>query len=139
MTKISLYFPWRKEYNINVKEMDNQHNSLVSLINDLQQAVNEGQGSERMGEILNSLLAYTDKHFAAEEKLMKKHGFPGFDEHKGKHIKMRGKVQSLIRDYNAGRASITFSVLKFLQDWLIKHIMETDRKYAAYLNKKGIS
>ncbi len=46
MTRVSLYFPWRSEYNRNLKEMDNQHISLVSLINDLQGAVNEGEGSD---------------------------------------------------------------------------------------------
>ena len=139
MSKLSLYFPWRSEYNINVKEMDNQHISLVSLINDLQQALNEGEGSERLGDILNRLLEYTDRHFTAEEKLMKKHGYPGYEEHKRRHGKMREKVYSLIRDYNSGRTSLTFSVLTFLQNWLIRHIMETDRTYAIYLNKKGVN
>jgi len=138
MQKMASYFPWRKEYNINVKDMDNQHVVLVGIINELQQAINAGEGKEKLGKILKELLAYTDKHFAAEEKLMKKRGYPRYEEHRGKHIKMRAKVESLIRDYNSGQVSMTFAVLKFLQDWLIKHIMGTDKDYGEYLNRKGI-
>jgi hemerythrin len=139
MEKVSSAFPWRNEFNLNVKEMDKQHRVLVGIISTLQQAVKNGEGKLKLAEVLESLLAYTDKHFAAEEKLMKKHGYPGYNEHKSKHIKMRGKVLSLIKDYNDGRVTISFSVLTFLQNWLSKHIMETDMKYAAYLNKKGVS
>ena len=139
MEKISSAFPWRNEFNLNVKEMDKQHRVLVGIISDLQDAVKNGEGKVKLAEVLESLLAYTDKHFAAEEKLMKKHGYPGYNEHKSKHIKMRGKVLSLIEDYNDGRVTISFSVLTFLQNWLSKHIMGTDMKYAAYLNKKGVN
>ena len=139
MKRSSSYFPWRSEYNLNVREMDNQHKELVSIISDLQKAINEGEGKERLGQVLESLIKYTDFHFASEEKLMKKHGYPGCDEHGIKHVKMRARVLSLIHDYNSGGMAKTFSVLKFLQDWLIKHILETDRNYADYLNRKGIN
>ena len=139
MEKISSSFFWRNEFNLNIREMDKQHRVLVGIINDLQQAVKDGYGKERLGDILERLLEYTDKHFADEEKLMKKHGYPGYNEHKGKHIKMKAKVQSLVRDYNSGRVTMSFSVLTFLQDWLSKHIMGTDMMYATYLNKKGIN
>ncbi len=139
MEKITSAFPWRKEFNLNVKEMDKQHRVLVGIISDLQDAVKNGEGKVKLAEVLERLLAYTDKHFAAEEKLMKKHGYPGYNEHKSKHIKMRGKVLSLVKDYNDGRVTISFSVLTFLQNWLSKHILGTDMKYAAYLNQKGVS
>jgi len=139
MKNVSLFFPWRNEFNLNIKEMDLQHRELVRIISDLQQAVRDGEGKERLGEILGNLLSYTDKHFAAEEKLMKKYAYPGYNEHKSKHIKMRAKVHSLIHDYKGGKVTMTFSVLTFLQDWLSKHIMGTDKKYAIYLNEKGIS
>ena len=138
MQKVSLYFPWRKDFELNIRDMDNQHRELVSIINSLQGAINEGLGKERLAEILEKLLSYTDFHFAAEEKLLKKHGYPGFEEHRRKHVAMRGKVLALIQDYKGGRVTMTFSVLKFLQDWLSKHIMGTDKKYSAYLAGKGV-
>ncbi|MDH3976467.1 MAG: bacteriohemerythrin [Deltaproteobacteria bacterium] len=139
MSKISLFFPWRKEFEVNIREIDNQHKELVKIINSLQEAINLGEGKERLAQVLENLLAYTDFHFAAEEKLLKKHGYPHYEEHKRKHIAMREKVISLIQDYNRGRIAMTFSVLKFLQDWLSKHIMGTDKLYGEYLNKKGVS
>ncbi|MBE9536529.1 MAG: hemerythrin family protein [Proteobacteria bacterium] len=127
-------FNWRKEFSIGVDEMDKQHMELVRIINDIHQAINEGRGKERLGGMLDRLLKYTDYHFAAEEKLMKKHRYPPYEEHKGKHAAMRKKVLSLIRESSGGREAMIYSVLDFLQGWLTKHIMETDRKYANYLN-----
>jgi len=138
MQKVSLYFPWRKEFELNIREMDKQHRELVSIINSLQEAINQGLGSDKLANVLEDLLAYTNFHFAAEEKLLKKHAYPGYVEHKRKHGAMREKVESLIADYNRGKVAMTFSVLKFLQDWLSKHIMGTDKNYAEYLNKKGV-
>lgn len=138
MQRMASYFPWRQEYNINVKEMDKQHMALVGIINDLQQSINEGEGKESLGKILKDVMAYMDKHFASEEKLMKKRGYPRYEEHKNKHVKMRAKVESLIRDYKGGQVAMTFAVLKFLQDWLIKHIMERDKDYGKFFNRKGL-
>ena len=138
MPNVSLYFPWRRDFELNIREMDNQHRELVSIINQLQGAINQGKGKEELAQILDNLLNYTDYHFAAEEKLMKKHAYPGFDEHRRKHAAMREKVVSLVREYNQGRVSMAFSVLKFLQDWLSKHIMGTDKQYGIYLTKKGV-
>ena len=64
-------FNWRKEFSIGIKEMDNQHMELVSIINGIHKALSEGQGMERLGDMLDRLLKYTDNHFAAEEKLLK--------------------------------------------------------------------
>lgn len=127
-------FNWRKEFSIGVKEMDNQHMELVNIINGIHKVLNEGQGMERLGDMLDRLLKYTDNHFAAEEKLMKKHRCPAYEEHRGKHAAMRKKVLSLIKDFRGGKEAMTYSVLNFLQGWLTKHIMETDRKYADFIN-----
>jgi len=51
---------------------------------------------------------------------------------------MTAKVIALQNDYQAGKTSLTIEVFKFLTDWLNKHILETDKKYSAYLNSKGI-
>ena len=51
---------------------------------------------------------------------------------------MTAKVVALQNDYDAGKASLTIEVSKFLNDWLNKHIKETDKKYSEYMNSKGV-
>jgi hemerythrin-like metal-binding protein len=69
---------------------------------------------------------------------MSQHGYPEYDEHKAKHDKMVDKVLALQKDVNANKLTVSSEVMKFLQDWLNKHIMGTDKKYAPFLQGKGV-
>ncbi|PLX49800.1 MAG: hemerythrin [Desulfobulbaceae bacterium] len=132
-------FAWKPEYSVNIKEIDDQHKQLVAMVNELHEAMTQKKGKEVLGPILAKLINYTATHFAAEEKLMQQHGYPDYDKHKAKHEKMVQKVLALQNDYKGGKITMTFEVSKFLQDWLNKHILGTDKQYSAFLNDKGVS
>lgn len=129
---------WKDEFSVKVAEFDGHHKQLISMINDLDDAMRQGKGKDIVGEILKKLVNYAGFHFAAEQKVMQQHDYPGYDEHKDKHDKMTAKVMALQNDYQSGKASLTIEVFKFLTDWLNKHIMETDKKYSEYLNSRGV-
>ena len=43
------------------------------------------------------------------------------------------------KKYKAGSTStLSLEALNFLENWLIKHTPGTDKKYAPYLNGKGV-
>jgi hemerythrin len=37
-----------------------------------------------------------------------------------------------------GKVSVTVDTMVFLKDWLNHHILETDKKFSAFLNSKGV-
>lgn len=130
---------WKNEYSVNIKEIDDQHKKLITMINQLHDAMKEQKGKDALKPILQELIRYCATHFAAEEKLMMAHAYPDFNEHRDKHQKMTAKVLALQDDVNSGKASITIEVMNFLKEWLDKHILGTDKKYGPYLNSKGVS
>jgi len=130
---------WKESYGVNIKEIDEQHKQLVAMINELHDAMVKQQAKEVLGKILDKLINYTATHFATEEKYMQQHGYPGYAEHKAKHDKMTAKVLSLKKEWQAGRATLTIEVSKFLKDWLDKHILGTDQQYAPFLKEKGVA
>ncbi len=129
---------WKDEYSVKVAEFDEHHKQLIALINNLDDAMRLGKGKEVLGDILRKLISYTRFHFTAEQKIMKQLDYPGYVDHQDKHDKMTAKVVALQNDCDAGKASLTIEVSKFLNDWLNKHIKETDKKYSEYLNGKGV-
>lgn len=131
-------FTWRDEYSVNVKEIDDQHKQLVSMVNELHEAMMQQRAKDVLGGLLNKLVSYCASHFAAEEKLMQNSGYPDYAAHKAKHDKMTSKVLALQNDLKAGKMNLTIEVSQFLKDWLDKHILGTDKKYSAHLNAKGI-
>ena len=129
---------WKEAYDVNIAQIDQQHKKLVDLINALNEAMAKGRAKEVLNKILNELVAYCASHFKLEEQMMQVNGYPEYDEHKDKHDKMTAKVLSLKKEVAAGKKLISLDVMKFLEQWLDKHILGTDQKYAPFLKSKGI-
>lgn len=129
---------WSDKYAVNVKEFDLQHQKLISLINDLHDAMKAGKGKEVTELILDELISYTDYHFKAEEKLMKQHAYPAFDAHIGEHKGFVAKVTDFKESYSKGKATLNLDIATFLRDWLVNHINGTDKKYSDFFKTKGV-
>ena len=129
---------WKDTYSVNIAQIDQQHKKLVDLINVLHEAMAQRKAKEMLDKILNDLVAYCATHFKVEEQLMQANGYPEFAEHKDKHDKMTAKVLSLQKEVAAGQKMVSIEVMRFLEQWLDKHILGTDKKYAPFLNAKGV-
>lgn len=129
---------WKDEYNVNIAQIDQQHKKLVDLINALNDAMSKGKAKDVLDKILNDLVSYCANHFKVEEQLMQANGYPEYAEHKEKHDKMTAKVLSLKKEVAAGKKMISLEVMSFLEQWLDKHILGTDKKYGPFLNAKGV-
>lgn len=136
--RFGIMFVWSEKYSVNVDEIDRQHKKLIGLVNTLDQAMREGKGKSVLSDVLKELVQYTQMHFAAEERIMKTNEYPAYAEHKAKHDKMTMKVLEIQKQYQEGKVAITFEVMKFLEDWVDKHILGTDKKYAPHLNSRGV-
>lgn len=130
---------WDAEYSVRVQEFDGHHQHLFKMVNDLNDAMQARKGKEVLGQVLLGLAAYTDQHFAAEEEAMKRTRFPQCLAHTQEHRQLTAKVLQFMHEYESGNVLISIDLLNFLRDWLEKHILLTDRKYAAHLNANGMS
>ena len=129
---------WTNAYSVGIAEIDQQHKKLIDLINSLHDAMAKGQAKAVIGKTLGELINYCASHFATEEKLFDKYDYPEAADHKDKHQKMTAKVLALQSQFQQGKVTITLDVMDFLQQWLDKHILGTDKKYSSFLNSKGV-
>ncbi|MGC8495423.1 MAG: bacteriohemerythrin [Syntrophobacteraceae bacterium] len=132
-------FEWNEKYSVNIREIDEEHKKLIGLVGQLNSAMRQGKGKDALGKVLYDLIQYTRTHFADEERIMKSGGYPDYQDHKAKHDWMTNRVAAIYKDYQEGKTTITIEVMSFLEQWVEKHIMGTDKKYGPYLNAKGIS
>ncbi len=126
-----------EKYSINIQKIDEQHQILVGIINEVYQAKTSNQNKQTIAAVLAKMVAYTKTHFQDEEGLMAENGYPQLEEHRPEHQFFVTKVGDFIRNFNMNE-DLTEEMLDFLKNWLIKHIMETDKHYGRYLNEKGI-
>lgn len=129
---------WNDAYSVNIREIDDQHKKLIDMINKLHDAMKVGKGAEVLGDILKSLIDYTGSHFATEEKYMKMHNYPGYEQHKKEHNMLVMQVLDVQKNFKDGKVPLSQSIMSFLKDWLVKHIQGDDQKYGPFLNSKGI-
>ena len=137
-TTHALLFPWSSTYSVKIGIVDVQHKNLVSIVNELHQAMVGGHGKDTLRSILANLIKYTQEHFAMEERLMQSHNYPDYSAHKTEHDRLSGTVLDFQRKFQANEIGLTIEVMSFLKDWLTKHILGSDKRYSPFLNSKGV-
>ena len=137
-TAIAVLFPWNDTYSVKIAIIDIQHKKLIDIINELHQAMATGKGRDQLGTILSGLVSYTQSHFKSEEGILLSHQYPDFANHKPEHERFVQTLLDFQRKFENKELGVTIEVMGFLKDWLAKHIMGVDQKYAPYLHSKGV-
>jgi hemerythrin-like metal-binding protein len=119
--------------------IDEQHQSLVEIVNRLHGAMKQGKGKGEIQGILVFLNDYTVTHFAMEEGLMAQHGYSGAARHRAIHADLVRQLAELVDKFQQGTATLTLPVMTFLEEWLVQHIMGEDQLFAKELRDKGVS
>ncbi|MCP5372951.1 MAG: hemerythrin family protein [Hyphomicrobiales bacterium] len=125
---------WQDSYSVGVPVLDAQHRHLIRLINLLE---DEKQKDGMIAHVFDELDAYIREHFRAEERMMEEAGYPDLEEHKGDHKAFNDWLSSVKIAYDSGGASsyyIAESVIAFLKNWLVSHILVTDMAYRSHLS-----
>jgi hemerythrin len=133
-----IFIEWNEKYSVHIEEIDVQHKNIFSIINRLHDAMKARKGKEVIGNLLGELVDYTHYHFATEEKYFRQCNYPSFDVHKSEHDLMRNLVADLKLKFDANTETIVIEVMELLKDWLSDHVLGSDQKYGAFLNKQGI-
>lgn len=129
---------WDSTFSVSVAEMDQQHQKLIALVNELDDAMRQGKGKEVVSKVIGGLVTYTRTHFGAEERLLTQHGYPELDVQKKEHEDFVAKAAQFQADYNSGRMGLSIQIMNFLSNWLQHHIKVLDKKYGPFLNGKGV-
>jgi len=130
---------WTDKMSVGVAKIDEEHKTLIRMLNELYDGVHSGHGKEALGRTLDGLIAYTDRHFKYEEKLFAETGYPGAAAHKKEHDNLTKQVLDVQAKYQAGATgTLSLEVLTFLKTWLVTHIQGSDKKYGPHLHSKGI-
>jgi len=131
------FIEWKEEYSVNVKIIDEQHKHFVGILNKLYEAVQGGK-EEKLPEIIDELVSYAKVHFATEEKYFDEFDFEGSAEHKEEHKKLTARVGEFLARKNEDPLKVSYELLDFLEDWLVHHLAELDKKYTSCFNEHGL-
>ncbi len=129
------FIVWTDKLNLGINRIDMQHKKLCDYINALHKAMQEGGDKKRIAQLLSALRDYTETHFTEEEVFFSKSDYPHTEAHKKLHRKFVAKLVEFQERLARGSDTLSMDLLVFLKDWLIQHIMGTDKQYLPYVKK----
>ncbi|UCD30007.1 MAG: hemerythrin family protein [Planctomycetota bacterium] len=143
------FFEWQPEFSVSVAEIDQQHQRLIGLVNQLHEAIEKSNQLATMQSVLsemdaitstiNEMIDYTIYHFSTEEKYMLEYKYPQYQQHKGEHQLFIDKVQNFKRNFENTKTRLSLDIADFIMNWWQEHILKTDKKCGIFLHQNGLS
>lgn len=141
-----LALAWRDAMSVGIKAIDDDHQQLISLINQFSDIVHSspdlgGKAESAVRSILGRLQSYTVEHFQREERLQAEAGYDGLAENRAHHLALTKTLNSMIERFTGGaHAAKPLSAKElsaFLNSWLVDHIIKVDLKMKSH-DFKGV-
>lgn len=115
---------------VGVPAMDQEHQTLIGLMNKLHTLSTTGAPKSELGQALQALAKYTVKHFADEEAFMERTHFAGLEKHKSIHAELLRRVGEYAKSFEA-TGGLGADFFSFLRLWLRAHISNLDMQYGS--------
>lgn len=129
---------WSNLLSVNNEKIDNQHKWLVENINGFLHAMMNGEGVNKIKEMLEKLGEYVVFHFTDEENYLESINYPKLEEHKKIHTNFIQELGDLKAILLKQGPSPELAIV--LQDkvalWLINHITVTDMDYRHFIENR---
>ena len=126
-------FQWNTANAVYLAEVDAEHRAIYQAAGELHQASMGSAPAERILEILRSLIAHSEDHFAHEERLMQTSNYEAYAWHKQSHDTARKRLAEFAARMEAGSTGEVEELLEFLSGWLRDHVGVADRMMSAYV------
>ena len=126
---------WADSLSVGVKLIDDEHKLLLSIFNDLINALRTEQSLTTARRVVEELAGYAMYHFAHEEELMTAFRYPDFDDHHKQHEKLTSKLMEIDQNLARGQGNVV-EIADFANLLVNYHFLRTDTKMAEYLRAK---
>ena len=129
---------WQPDFATGVAIIDDQHRILIKMLNQASVELTDYSPLSDLERIVQGLLSYAGYHFQTEEKLMAEYGYAAGSsanaaEHIRQHREFAAKVVAVKAQVQSGQRIPKADLESFLTTWLTDHILNTDRKFGAFI------
>jgi hemerythrin len=126
---------------IGIKELDDQHQQLTEIINELYYAYMQGNHRAVLCGLITRLNDYAHEHFALERQYMERFVFemPDYEQHMQEHREFFTDAIGFLLRYIEEGSEITPEMLDYLQDWWKDHVMVRDKELGRFLRSRGVT
>jgi hemerythrin len=130
----NLYIIWKYDYNLGIPIIDEQHRTIVSIINSYHYFCSNRIEKSILKPTFITLQQYTKIHFLTEENILSKTNYPEEQNHIKLHTSLKQKMIDIARETISTNDSDI--VLNFLKKWWLNHIRIEDMKYSSHVKEE---
>ena len=128
---------WSEELSVGVMEIDLQHQNLVALLGDVDEALRLKKSAVLLHAALAALHKGAREHFATEDGYFERFEHAGNDRHRREHRKLLDRLTDLQGRLAGRRGQLTMEDVASIGDWLLTHVVATDKPYFEFLKEQG--
>jgi hemerythrin len=131
---------WNEGYEVGIADIDAQHQELFRQISRLIDAMHDAKGKDVVASTLDFLSEYATKHFALEEALMTAHRYRGKADHLREHAEFVATFTALSAQLRSQgpTAALAIEVNNKICNWLVRHVLGTDKPLGNHLKLLGL-
>lgn len=121
---------WKAELDTGIAEIDDHHRTILGFLNAFEIAAAENRHWNAVQPLLARTREFAKFHFAVEESLMQIVKYPQYAAHRSEHRHILLQIESLER--GVLRQNLNNDVLPMMRNWLIGHVIESDKHFTQY-------
>lgn len=114
-------------------EIDRQHAQLVACLDELRGFLHGSYSFAAGFTAIQTLISYTEEHFAFEEDRLRQWGYPELTEHIEQHRSLVAEVRRQWDRVEQEGADIAREVVATIEHWIVDHINVSDFKFAEFV------
>lgn len=127
---------WNNRFNLKNNVLDEQHQRLVAIMNNLHDLIMQSTGLQSIAEVFSALVLTFRSHFTHEEQLMRQHAYPGLTQHKREHEYLMEQINVTSKGVASGNRELIRDFQQFVAGWWLLHMKNVDQELGPFLNNK---
>ncbi len=124
---------WREEFCTGIPGVDYEHMNLIDQINSVYAMIDDKTDNgnidkERVIDLLGDIYGNISAHFALEERMMEKHGYDQYQEHKTDHARLLDDIRDITDEFEMAVKLDDQKLKQRLNDWFQSHFKTHDSR-----------
>lgn len=122
---------WDPCHNVENETIDNQHREILAQCNALADCLADDceEANQGFHKTFNDLMASAREHFATEEALLAKHGYPDLEDLRNERDEFDYLAAEIVTTENFDKIELQ----RFLALWWVGHIVGSSDRHRAFL------
>jgi len=125
-----LYIVWQDEWSVGHHELDEQHKTIISLIN---LYFNPDYSNTQKNITFSKVIEVMKNHLDYEENLLVENAYPDIEEHKRMHQMFCNKINQFSKNPFHDKHPNSDDIINLFKTWWLEHIINEDSKYVSFL------